>query len=33
MESAGLRVVPIAMGELAKAEGGVTCVSLVFEVP
>jgi len=29
--AAGIRVVPVDCGELAKAEGGVTCCSLVFE--
>lgn len=31
LEDAGLRVVPVPCGEVAKAEGGVTCCSLVFE--
>jgi dimethylargininase len=30
MEQRGIRVVSVAAGELAKAEGGVTCCSLVF---
>jgi dimethylargininase len=29
----GLRVMEIEAGELAKAEGGVTCCSLIFEAP
>ena len=32
LERAGLRVHAVAAGELAKAEGGVTCCSLVFQV-
>jgi dimethylargininase len=31
LDRAGLHVVPVPCGELAKAEGGVTCCSLVFE--
>jgi dimethylargininase len=31
--AAGLDVVPVALDELAKAEAGVTCCSLVFDVP
>ncbi|HWC74006.1 MAG TPA: arginine deiminase family protein, partial [Gemmatimonadales bacterium] len=31
LERAGVRVVPVPSTELAKAEGGVTCCSLVFE--
>src|SRR6266576_2850085 len=31
LERAGVRVVPVPCGELAKAEGGVTCCSVVFE--
>jgi dimethylargininase len=31
LERAGLRVVPVPCAELAKAEGGVTCCSVVFE--
>lgn len=31
LEAAGLPVVPVEIGELAKAESGVTCSSLVFE--
>jgi dimethylargininase len=31
LESAGVRVVGVPCGEIAKAEGGVTCCSLVFE--
>jgi dimethylargininase len=31
LESEGLRVVPVAMKELAKAEAGVTCCSLLLE--
>ena len=30
LERAGLRVIPVAAGELAKAEGGVTCCSLLL---
>ncbi len=30
LERAGVRVVPVPCGELAKAEGGVTCCSVVF---
>jgi len=30
LEEAGVRVVPVPCGEVAKAEGGVTCCSLVF---
>jgi len=32
MAAHAIRVVPVAAGELAKAEGGVTCCSLVFPV-
>ena len=32
LEAAGLRVHPVPAGELAKAEGGVTCCSVVFGV-
>ena len=32
LERAGVRVVPVPSAELAKAEGGVTCCSLLFEV-
>ncbi|PYP18907.1 MAG: dimethylargininase [Gemmatimonadetes bacterium] len=32
LERAGVRVVPVPSSELAKAEGGVTCCSLLFEV-
>jgi dimethylargininase len=32
LERAGLHVVPVPSTELAKAEGGVTCCSLLFEV-
>lgn len=32
LEAAGIRVVPVPADELAKAEGGVTCCSLVFAV-
>ena len=32
LEAAGLRVVPVAMTELAKAEAGVTCCSLIVPV-
>ena len=31
LHRAGVRVVPVPCGELAKAEGGVTCCSVVFE--
>jgi len=31
LEQTGLRVLPVPCGEIAKAEGGVTCCSLVFE--
>lgn len=31
LRDAGLHVVPVACGELAKAEGGVTCCSLIVE--
>jgi dimethylargininase len=31
LEDAGLRIVPVPCAEIAKAEGGVTCCSLVFE--
>lgn len=30
LESEGLEVIPVEVGELAKAEGGVSCCSLVF---
>jgi dimethylargininase len=30
LEAAGIPIVPVEAGELAKAEGGVTCCSLVF---
>ncbi len=29
----GLSVIPMPMSELAKAEAGITCCSIVFEVP
>jgi dimethylargininase len=32
LDRAGLRVVPVPCTELAKAEGGVTCCSVLFEV-
>src|SRR6266511_3745716 len=32
LDRAGVRLVPVPCGELAKAEGGVTCCSVVFEV-
>lgn len=32
LEGAGIRVVPVGFSELAKAEAGVTCCSVVFEV-
>jgi dimethylargininase len=31
MEAAGIRVIPVRCAELAKAEGGVTCCSLIVE--
>ena len=31
LESAGLEVIPVDVSELAKAEGGVTCCSLIFK--
>jgi dimethylargininase len=31
LEEAGPRVVPVPCGEIAKAEGGVTCCSLIVE--
>ena len=33
IEACGVRVAPVDCDELAKAEGAVTCCSLVFEVP
>ena len=33
LEAAGVRVVTVPAGELAKAEGGVTCCSVIFEAP
>ena len=30
LQSAGWRVIPVSVSEFAKAEGGVTCLSLVF---
>ena len=33
LEAAGARVVTVPAGELAKAEGGVTCCSVIFRVP
>jgi dimethylargininase len=33
LESAGLRVVTVPQMELAKAEAGVTCCSLLVETP
>ncbi|MFZ5905244.1 MAG: dimethylarginine dimethylaminohydrolase family protein [Chloroflexota bacterium] len=30
LEAAGIQIVPVDAGELAKAEGGVTCCSLIF---
>ena len=33
LEGAGIRVLPVDIGELAKAEGAVTCCSLVFDAP
>lgn len=32
LEAAGVNLIPVDAGELAKAEGGVTCCSLVFSV-
>lgn len=32
LEAAGLTVVPVDLSELARAEGGVTCCSVVFEL-
>lgn len=32
LEAAGLPIAPVPAGELAKAEGGVTCCSLVFTI-
>jgi dimethylargininase len=32
LEAAGLKVRPVPAGELAKAEGGVTCCSLLLNV-
>jgi dimethylargininase len=32
MEALGIRVIPLDVSEIAKAEGGVTCCSLIFEV-
>jgi dimethylargininase len=32
LETAGIRVVPVSFSELAKAEAGVTCCSVIFEV-
>jgi dimethylargininase len=32
LKNAGFDVVPVAVSEFAKAEGGVTCMSLVFDV-
>lgn len=32
LEERGIRVLPVDLSELAKAEGGVTCCSLVFEI-
>jgi len=31
LEAEGLRVAPVAMSELAKAEAGVTCCSLIVD--
>jgi dimethylargininase len=31
LERRGARVIPVDLGELAKAEGALTCCSLVFE--
>jgi dimethylargininase len=33
LEAAGLRTVPVPAGELAKAEGGVTCCSVILDRP
>lgn len=32
LESLGIRVIPLDVSEIAKAEGGVTCCSLIFDV-
>jgi dimethylargininase len=32
LEALGIRVIPLDVSEIAKAEGGVTCCSLVFDV-
>lgn len=32
LEGLGIRIVPVNVSELAKAEGGVTCCSVIFEV-
>ena len=33
LEAAGLAVIPMPMTELAKAEAGITCCSIILEVP
>jgi len=33
LESAGIQILPVDMDELTKAEGAVTCCSLVFDAP
>jgi len=33
LERAGLRLLRVPCGEIAKAEGGVTCCSLLFSAP
>jgi N-dimethylarginine dimethylaminohydrolase len=29
----GFRVLPVAVGEFTKADGGVTCLSLIYQEP
>lgn len=33
IEAAGLKVIPMPMTEIAKAEGGLSCCSIIYEVP
>ena len=33
LEGEGWEVIPVGVSEFAKVEGGVTCLSLVFEAP
>jgi dimethylargininase len=33
LEKQGIEVFPVNISELAKAEGGVTCCSLIFSIP